>query len=259
MNVAGEEGEDPALMDYIMHFLTFGWKVMFATCPPTSYSGGWATFFVALGMIGVLTAFVADIAGIFGCLLGLDDGITAITFVALGTSLPDTFASKSAAVGDETADNAVGNVTGSNAVNVYLGLGLPWIIATLVNTISGFTPMGVCSDGLGGQGESERAMVGSDDKITCSSGSSDAKGDMFIRGGKTGDYPMPSGSLGFSVIIFCICACTCIGTIYLRRAMFGAELGGPMSSVTGFFFFFLWMVYVVMSSLETEGHIESFI
>ena len=25
------------------------------------------------------------------------------------------------------------------------------------------------------------------------------------------------------------------------------------------FFFFLWMVYVVMSSLETEGHIESFI
>jgi len=259
MNVAGEEGEDPALMDYIMHFLTFGWKVMFATCPPTSYSGGWATFFVALGMIGVLTAFVADIAGIFGCLLGLDDGITAITFVALGTSLPDTFASKSAAVGDETADNAVGNVTGSNAVNVYLGLGLPWIIATLVNTISGFTPMGVCSDGSGGQGESERAMVGSDDKITCSSGSSDAKGDMFIRGGNKGDYPMASGSLGFSVIIFCICACTCIGTIYLRRAMFGAELGGPMASVTGLFFFFLWMVYVVMSSLETEGHIESFI
>merc|ERR1712100_236452 len=136
MNVAGEEGEDPALMDYVMHFLTFGWKVMFATCPPTSYYGGWATFFIALIMIGILTAFVAGIAGIFGCLLGLDDAITAITFVALGTSLPDTFASKSAAVGDETADNSVGNVTGSNAVNVYLGLGVPWVIATVVNTAS---------------------------------------------------------------------------------------------------------------------------
>ena len=45
-----------------------------------------------------------------------------------GTSLPDTFASKSAALGDATADAAIGNVTGSNAVNVFLGLGLSWIL-----------------------------------------------------------------------------------------------------------------------------------
>merc|ERR1711968_186977 len=50
--------------------------------------------------------------GIFGCLVGLSDGITAITFVALGTSLPDTFASKTAAVQYKTADASVGNVTG---------------------------------------------------------------------------------------------------------------------------------------------------
>ena len=47
-----------------------------------------------------------------------------------GTSLPDTFASKAAAVSDDTADAAVGNVTGSNAVNVFLGLGLPFVIAS---------------------------------------------------------------------------------------------------------------------------------
>ena len=29
------------------------------------------------------------------------------------------------------ADSAVGNVTGSNSVNVYLGLGLPWVIAVI--------------------------------------------------------------------------------------------------------------------------------
>ena len=51
--------------------------------------------------------------------------------MALGTSLPDTFASKAAAVGEKYADNAVGNVTGSNSVNVFLGLGLPWVIATI--------------------------------------------------------------------------------------------------------------------------------
>jgi solute carrier family 8 (sodium/calcium exchanger) len=30
----------------------------------------------------------------------------------------------------EYADSAIGNVTGSNSVNVFLGLGLPWAIAT---------------------------------------------------------------------------------------------------------------------------------
>ena len=29
------------------------------------------------------------------------------------------------------ADAAVGNVTGSNSVNVFLGLGLPWVIAVI--------------------------------------------------------------------------------------------------------------------------------
>ena len=54
---------------------------------------------------------------------------SAITFVALGTSLPDTFASKTAAANEKNADNAIGNVTGSNSVNVFLGLGLPWVVA----------------------------------------------------------------------------------------------------------------------------------
>ena len=60
---------------------------------------------------------------------------SAITFVALGTSLPDTFASKAAAVGEKTADNAIGNVTGSNSVNVFLGLGLPWTIAAIYHAV----------------------------------------------------------------------------------------------------------------------------
>jgi solute carrier family 8 (sodium/calcium exchanger) len=43
----------------------------------------------------------------------------AISFVALGTSVPDTFASKVSAVQDKYADNSIGNVTGSNAVRIY--------------------------------------------------------------------------------------------------------------------------------------------
>ena len=41
---------------------------------------------------------------------------------------------------DPTADAAVGNVTGSNAVNVFLGLGLPWMIGALYWHIKGATP-----------------------------------------------------------------------------------------------------------------------
>lgn len=53
----------------------------------------------------------------------------------VGTSLPDTFASRKAALDEKTADNAIGNVTGSNAVNVFLGLGLPWVLAAIYWTV----------------------------------------------------------------------------------------------------------------------------
>ena len=42
--------------------------------------GGWPCFFVSLGMIGLLTAIVGDLAGIFGCLVGLEDAVTGKMF-----------------------------------------------------------------------------------------------------------------------------------------------------------------------------------
>ena len=57
--------------------------------------------------------------------------------MALGTSLPDTFASKIAAVSEKSADNAIGNVTGSNSVNVFLGLGIPWLVASIYHEVKG--------------------------------------------------------------------------------------------------------------------------
>eukprot|EP00951_Prasinocladus_malaysianus_P014413 scaffold109664_cov36-Prasinocladus_malaysianus.AAC.1 len=36
-----------------------------------------------------------------------------------------------AAEQEDTADAALGNVTGSNCVNVFLGIGLPWTIAAI--------------------------------------------------------------------------------------------------------------------------------
>ena len=52
---------------------------------------------------------------------------------------PDTFASKVAAIQDEYADNSVGNVTGSNAVNVFLGIGIAWSMAAIYWAAKGET------------------------------------------------------------------------------------------------------------------------
>jgi solute carrier family 8 (sodium/calcium exchanger) len=129
----GEEGEEkmPSCGDYIMHFLTLPWKVLFALIPPTAIYNGYPTFVISIAAIGICTAVIGDVAGHLGCFIFLKDSVNAIAFVALGTSVPDTFASKTAAIEDETADASVGNVTGSNAVNVFLGIGIAWSMAAI--------------------------------------------------------------------------------------------------------------------------------
>ncbi|KPP77585.1 sodium/calcium exchanger 3-like [Scleropages formosus] len=135
---AGDEDEEdsgderlPSCFDYVMHFLTVFWKVLFACVPPTEYWNGWACFTVSIVIVGLLTAIIGDLASHFGCTIGLKDSVTAVVFVALGTSVPDTFASKVAAVQDTYADASIGNVTGSNAVNVFLGIGVAWSVAAI--------------------------------------------------------------------------------------------------------------------------------
>lgn len=213
----GEEGEDgeepePSCFDYFMHYMSLFWKLLFALVPPTDIWNGWAAFYVSLGFIGLLTAVTGDVASHFGCTIGLADSVVAISFVALGTSLPDTFASKVAVEQDETADSSVGNVTGSNSVNVYLGIGLAWTLAAIVHQ---------------------------------------------SRGGQFNVIP---GSLGFSVMVYCIFALLTIGIMMFRRfnANIGCELGGPAGArkITSLVLALFWLTYVLLSALETYCMID---
>ncbi|KAK2581724.1 hypothetical protein KPH14_002208 [Odynerus spinipes] len=133
----GGEPSSPTPADYLMHSITIFWKVLFAFVPPTDIAGGYLCFAVSIFGIGVVTAVIGDIASYFGCTLGIKDSVTAVVFVALGTSIPDTFASKVAACQDKYADASVGNVTGSNAVNVFLGIGIAWSIAAIYHACHG--------------------------------------------------------------------------------------------------------------------------
>jgi len=123
--------EEVSNTDAVLHFISVFWKAIFSFCPPPHYGGGFPCFVVALVFIGLCTLVVAELANLMGCVMFLKPGVTAITFVAIGTSIPDTFASRIAAQQERYGDEAVGNVTGSNSVNVFLGLGLPWVIASI--------------------------------------------------------------------------------------------------------------------------------
>ncbi|XP_053532662.1 sodium/calcium exchanger 1a isoform X4 [Ictalurus punctatus] len=222
VNSGGDDDDDeeecgeeklPSCFDYFMHFLTIFWKVAFAFVPPTDYWNGWACFIISICMIGLLTAVIGDLASHFGCTIGLKDSVTAVVFVALGTSVPDTFASKVAAIQDQYADASIGNVTGSNAVNVFLGIGVAWSIAAIFHQWHGR------------------------------------------------EFRVAPGTLAFSVTIFTIFAFVCIAVLmYRRRPNIGGELGGPRGAkiLTSGLFFSLWLLYIILSSLEAYCIIKGF-
>jgi solute carrier family 8 (sodium/calcium exchanger) len=53
-------------------------------------ANGYITFVVSIAFIGACTAIIGDVAGHLGCFINLKDGVNAIAFVALGTSVPGT-------------------------------------------------------------------------------------------------------------------------------------------------------------------------
>jgi solute carrier family 8 (sodium/calcium exchanger) len=185
--------------------------------------GGWVCFTIALAQIGVLTAGIGDLAELFGCCAKIEDSVTAITIVALGTSLPDLFASKTAATEDEYADASIVNVTGSNSVNVFLGIGLPWLLASVYWFFVG-------------------------------------QSDQWLR--KYGDlkdvhpnaaFIVTSGDLSFSVMVFTINALVGLAIIRGRRVIYGGELGGPSDpkSCSSFLLVLLWIIYIALSIWKT--------
>jgi len=228
VKISDDEDCNPGVTDYIMYVIILPWKLLFATIPPTGFCDGWACFFVALIFIGGVTAIIGDMASLLGCSMGIPDSITAITFVALGTSLPDTFASRSAALQDKYADASVGNVMGSNSVNVFLGLGLPWMIGAIYWATAGQTD---------------------EWKLKYPDIAARLDGD----GGK---FVVMGGNLGFSVSVFTACAVVCLCCLVVRRRALGGELGGPnnmLTYATGVMLVALWLVYVGLSSWKAMG------
>jgi len=122
-----EEAEDDAKVKALREELYPLYEPL--TCGQRYYI---VTFGVSLLWITVLSYFMVVLMEKIGCIWGISSFIMGITFLAMGTSVPDALGSISVAK-DGEGDMAVSNAIGSNVFDICMGLGLPWLIATLVD------------------------------------------------------------------------------------------------------------------------------
>ncbi|CAI5484974.1 unnamed protein product [Closterium sp. Yama58-4] len=119
---------DVSLLGLGIHFVSFYWKLLFSLIPPPSLMRGWPAFILCLCFMAGISFLIEEFARLFACTSGLHLFSVAIVFVASGTSVPDLLASRTAARLSPSADVAIANIMGSNAVNVFVGFGLAWLI-----------------------------------------------------------------------------------------------------------------------------------
>ncbi|XP_054815142.1 magnesium/proton exchanger [Prosopis cineraria] len=190
-------------------FLLLPWRLLFAFVPPCHIVHGWISFISSLLFISGIAYIVTKLTDMISCVTGINPYVVAFTALACGTSWPDLVASKIAAERQTTADSAIANITCSNSVNIYVGIGVPWLIDTAYNFVAYRQPLRI----------------------------KDASG------------------LSFSLLVFFCTSFGCIIVLVIRRLVFGAELGGPRlwAWITCVYFMFLWIIFVVLSSLKVSG------
>lgn len=117
------------------------WRFLFAVVPPYQIAHGWVAFISSLIFISGIAYIVTKLSDVISCVTGINAYVIAFTVLASGTSWPDLVASKIAAERQLTADSAIANITCSNSVNIYVGIGVPWLIDTLYNFIAYRKPL----------------------------------------------------------------------------------------------------------------------
>ena len=121
-------------------FSAYLWYLLSDT--DNSDSGGWfartkslklsSVGFVVLGLAGLLVGahYTISMTINIATALSVPIGLVSILAIAIGTSLPELFASLKAAQ-QKKAELAIGGIFGSNAFNILLVVGLPGLLAPL--------------------------------------------------------------------------------------------------------------------------------
>ena len=94
---------------------------------------------ISLTMVGIIGLFIGGrylVEGAVGTakMLGMSERVIGLTIVAIGTSIPELVTSIMAAI-KRNADIAIGNILGSNIMNIFLVLGITSVIQPLQITL----------------------------------------------------------------------------------------------------------------------------
>jgi K+-dependent Na+/Ca+ exchanger-like protein len=103
----------------------------------------WLTFFQSIVWLAIFVYFMLHMAEAAADILEIDPTVVGLTVCAIGTSAPDALASLYVAR-EGQGTMAVANAFGSNIFDILFGLGLPFLLSTL---ISG-APLQVETDGI---------------------------------------------------------------------------------------------------------------
>lgn len=95
------------------------------------------TFIMSILYIGSLSYFVAWMVTVIGYTIGVPDTVMGITFLAIGTSVPEGYSSV-IVCRQGYGNMAISNSVGSNIFDILFCLGLPWLIKALAFTEGGY-------------------------------------------------------------------------------------------------------------------------
>lgn len=130
--------EDSSVSDKIWWICTLPvYAPMYFTTPPvkkpgyTSHACVVISFIMAVVWIALYTYLMVWMASVLGKFAGIPDPVMGLTFLAAGTSLPDTMASVGVAL-KGNLNAALANANGSNVFDICIGLAIPWFFATLI-------------------------------------------------------------------------------------------------------------------------------
>merc|ERR1712137_925894 len=98
---------------------------------------------MSLVWLAMFTTFMVKWTEKIGCILGIEDAIMGVTFLALGTSMPDCLTSIFIARTGR-GNMAICNALGSNIFDILLALSLPWALSIIVTR----SPVAVNSETL---------------------------------------------------------------------------------------------------------------
>ena len=117
---------------YPMWALSLPWYAAFTVTVPDCGKAGWKrwyllSFFSSVLWISAISYGMVDAAAVVGCVLNVPEVVMGTLVLAAGTSVPDALSSVSVAQAGQ-GDMAVANAVGSNVFDIWLGLGLPWLV-----------------------------------------------------------------------------------------------------------------------------------